>query len=233
MSDTKAVFVTDFDGTITAVDFYQIVVERLLTPADLAPWQAYKAGTVTHFEAVRNIFLRIRAPESRVLDLLQETRPDPKLPYYVDALRRAGWTIVVASSGCCWYIHRIFAKLGVDLDTHCNPGVYHEGGPLDMTLPLDDPFCGKEYGIDKSGVVRRYLDAGLPVVYAGDGPPDVAPSLLLPASRRFARAALAEALTAAGEDFRPFSVWSDVAKALLAGPPPAVSRSASSSGERA
>lgn len=228
MPDPKAILVTDFDGTITAVDFYVLAVENLLTPADLAPWHAYAAGTITHFEAVRDIFLRIRAPESHVLALLQETRPDPELPRYVEALRRAGWGIVVASAGCDWYIDKILAQLGVVLDVHCNPGVYHEGGPLDMTLPLDDPFCSKEYGIDKSGIVRHYLDAGLPVVYAGNGPPDVAPSLLLPPSRRFARTELAEALTASGEGFRPFSVWSDVAKALLAEPLPAAARPVSS-----
>lgn len=226
MSDCKAVFVTDFDGTITAVDFYKLAVERLLEPADLAPWDAYRAGAITHFEAVREIFLRIRAPESRVLELLADMRPDPELPRYVRALREAGWRVVVASAGCGWYIGKILAKFGVELEVHCNPGVYREGGPLDMSLPLGDPFCSESFGIDKPGIVRHYLDAGLPVVYAGDGPPDLEPALLLPASRRFARADLADALTAAGEGYRPFKVWSDTARALLAEPlPEAVSGS--------
>lgn len=220
MHNRKAVLVTDFDGTITAVDFYKLAVERLLSPADLAPWDAYRAGSITHFEAVRDIFLRIRAPESSVLALLEDMRPDPDLARSVAALRKAGWEVVVASAGCRWYVEKILARLGVELEVHCNPGTYHDGGPLDMTLPLDDPFCSEAFGIDKPGIVRHYLQAGLPVVYAGDGPPDVAPSLLLPAARRFARADLAQALTETGEGFRPFGVWSDIARTLLAEPLP-------------
>lgn len=218
MTFPRGIFVTDFDGTISAVDFFKVVVDNLLTPADMEPWHAYRAGIMTHFEAVREIFLRIRAPEKRLLALLAEMRADPDLSRYVDELRRAGWRIVVASAGCGWYIDKILHNLGVQLEVHCNPGVYRDGGPLDMSLPVDSPFFSQEYGIDKPAVVRHFLATGLPVVYAGDGRPDIVPSLLVPPSRRFARADLAEALGKAGEGFIPFAVWSDVARSLLASP---------------
>ena len=216
MPQPRSVLVTDFDGTITAVDFFRLVVERLLTPGDMVPWEQYRAGTITHFTAVRDIFRRIRAPESEALALLKDMRPDPDLPRYVEALRDAGWHIVVASAGCGWYIDHILRDMGVELEVHASPGVYLEGGPLEMEAPVDSPFFSAETGIDKAAIVRFYLRGGGRVIYAGDGFPDLAPSLLLPPAHRFARSDLAETLRKRSELFNPFAVWSDIARALLA-----------------
>ena len=53
MSDaTGQVLVTDFDGTMTRRDFFQLVVERLLPPGTPDYWGEYLAGRITHFEAL-------------------------------------------------------------------------------------------------------------------------------------------------------------------------------------
>lgn len=212
----RSVLITDFDGTITAVDFFRLAVERLLTPEDMKPWEEYRAGVITHFTAVRDIFRRISAPESEVLAMLKDMRPDPDLPEYVGALRNMGWHIVVASAGCRWYIDHILGDMGVELEVHASPGVYLEGGPLEMEPPLDSPFFNAEMGIDKAAVARLYLREGCRVIYAGDGFPDLAPALLLPPEHRYARADLADTLRKRSEFYHPFSVWSDIARALLA-----------------
>lgn len=219
MNRVQPVLVTDFDGTITEHDFFHLVVGNLLTPDDMAPWTAFRAGTISHFEAIKSIFGKIRAPESAVRALLDDMRPDPLLPEYAKALQDAGWHIVVASAGCEWYVRIILERLGVSgFEIHANPGVYHEGGPLEMLAPLDSPFYTPETGVDKVGIVRFYLEkaagAGT-VAYMGDGVTDAPAGLLVPPDLRFARADMAEALRAAGQEYRPFSIWSDAAKALL------------------
>ena len=220
MKRDQSVLVTDFDGTITGKDFFRLAVERLLTPEDMAPWDAFLAGKTGHFAAVQMIFGKIRAPESAVLALLDDMQPDPRMPEYVRALHDAGWRVVVASAGCEWYIRIILERLGVSgLEIHANPGMYREGGPLEMSLPVGSPFYSPETGIDKEAIVRANMGGGpagnVTVVYAGDGVTDVPAGLMLPPSRRFARSDMAESLRRRGEGFRPFNVWSDVAEAIL------------------
>jgi 2,3-diketo-5-methylthio-1-phosphopentane phosphatase len=210
----EKVLVSDFDGTMTRRDFFQLVVDRLL-PAD-APdfWSEYLAGRITHFEALKGIFGSVTAGEAALLELVASMELEPGLKAEVESLRRAGWRVVVASAGCDWYIRRLLAEAEVVVEVHANPGRI-EGGRLVMERPEGSPFLSRETGVDKLGVVREAMRDGRKVAFAGDGRPDLAPSLLVPGGLRFARGVLAAELTALGEDFRPFERWSEVARALI------------------
>ncbi|EFL50178.1 2,3-diketo-5-methylthio-1-phosphopentane phosphatase [Solidesulfovibrio fructosivorans JJ]] len=212
-----AVLVSDFDGTMTADDFYRLVATRLLPPEALAPWDEYRAGRMTHFQALKTIFSRIRAPEEDVLAVVADMGLDPGLAASLDKLRRGGFEVVVASAGCDWYIRRLLAGAGVTLEVHANPGTYRPGGPLVMDAPPASPLTCPETGVDKAAVVRDAASRASVVAFAGDGFADLPAALLVPRERRFARADLAQALAARGETFRTFSVWSDIADMLLAG----------------
>jgi 2-hydroxy-3-keto-5-methylthiopentenyl-1-phosphate phosphatase len=54
------VLVSDFDGTMTRHDFYKLAIESLLSPDTPDYWAEYRAGTITHFEALRQYFAAIR-----------------------------------------------------------------------------------------------------------------------------------------------------------------------------
>ena len=211
----QCVLVSDFDGTITANDFYRLVVERLLPPEALGPWAEYRAGHITHFDALQRIFAKVHEPEERVLEVVRDMRPDPLLAKAVSALRAGGWEVVVASAGCDWYISRILAEARVELEVHANRCIYQADGSLLMQAPTDSPFYSPETGVDKTAIVRFHLERKTTVAYIGDGFTDVEAALLVPADRRFARADLARSLRKRGEGFQPFTVWSDAARALL------------------
>ncbi len=216
------ILVSDFDGTITRNDFYSLVVERLLTPGDLVHWQDYRAGKISHFTALQRIFGSIRAPEEKLLAIVRGMEPDPYLAASLAALRAARWDVVVASAGCDWYIRRILADLHVSLEVHANPGAFAPEpgsrlGSLRMEAPADSPFYSPATGVDKAAIVRFHQERGAVTAYAGDGFTDAPAALLVAPERRFARADLADVLRERGEPFRPFSAWSDVARALLAG----------------
>ncbi len=215
MSNLPNVLVTDFDGTVTRNDFYKLVVERFLSPSDLGPWEEYRAGRLTHFQAIQSIFHRIREPESRVLELVRDMQPDPRFPESVAALKNTGWDVVVASAGCAWYVSRILKEIEVDITVYANPGEYSPGGPLNMFAPNDSPFYCPETGIGKAKIVRFYRDAGKTVAYAGDGFADESAARLVPDSFRFAKSDLAEVLDQRGVAYHPFSHWSEIADALL------------------
>ncbi len=215
MPDLPNILVSDFDGTMTRNDFYRLVVQRFLSPEDLSPWNEYRNGKITHFRALQQIFRHIRRPESDVLDLLRDMQVDPRIPQSLDALRQAGWDVVIASAGCDWYVQRILAGLAVNMTVHSNPGEYGENGPLKMREPIDSPFYCPETGIDKAGIVRYHLRQGRTVAYAGDGYTDVDAAMLVADERRFARADLAETLKERNVPFRSFTIWSEIADALI------------------
>jgi 2,3-diketo-5-methylthio-1-phosphopentane phosphatase len=214
------VFITDFDGTITRHDFYGLVVAHLL-PDDVPDfWAAYRAGRMTHFDALNAYFAAARPDPDALLDLVDRMQPDPDLAAELDALRAAGWEVVVASAGCRWYIERILRESGVEPfpAVHANAGGPRDGR-LVMERPAGSPYYCHEVGIDKAAIVRDQAASGRLVAFAGDGPPDLAPARLVPPEWRFARGQLADLLADSGEPFRPFSRWADVARALRASVP--------------
>lgn len=209
------VLVSDFDGTMTRHDFYRLALESLLPPDTPDHWADYRAGTITHFEALRRYFAAIRATEAELLAVVDRMELDPGLPAAVAALRRDGWAVVVTSAGCDWYIRRLLAAAGVEVEVHSNPGRFEAGRGLVMEMPTDSPFLSQTLGVDKARVVRWHLDQGRAVAFAGDGFPDAEAARLVPGHLRFARADLADVLGREGLPFRPFGSWSDIAPALL------------------
>ncbi|MBC7815826.1 MAG: MtnX-like HAD-IB family phosphatase [Planctomycetaceae bacterium] len=209
------VLVSDFDGTMTRHDFYKLAIESLL-PADVPDyWAEYRAGTVTHFEALRRYFAAIRASEADVLAVVQRMDLDPQLPAAVELLRRAGWRVIVTSAGCDWYIRRLLGQVGVEVEIHANPGRFAVGRGLLMEMPTGSPYWSSTLGVDKTGVVRDLLNQRVTVAFAGDGFPDAEPARLVPADLRFARGDLADVLQSEHLPFHSYDSWSDIADRLL------------------
>ncbi len=211
----RKLLVTDFDGTLTRRDFFQLVVEAYAPEALAEFWDGYRAGRYSHFEALEGIFGCIRGSEADLLRVVARAEPDPDLAVWLDHLARAGWEVVVASAGCEWYIRRILASSGVDLVVHANPGRFEEGKGLVLQLPESSPYFARATGIDKAAIVRAGLEAGRVVAFAGDGLTDAEAARLVAADLRFARGELARVLACEGLPYRPFERWAEVAGGLL------------------
>lgn len=214
-AERGGVLVSDFDGTMTRHDFYKLAIESLLPPDTPDYWADYRAGTVTHFEALRRYFAAIRTDEATVMAVVRRMDLDPALPAAVADLRAAGWSVVVTSAGCDWYIRRLLAAAGVEVEVHSNPGRFEAGKGLLMERPAGSPYLSEMLGVDKTAVVRGLIDAGRTVAFAGDGFPDADPARLVPGDLRFARGDLADVLRAEHLPFHPFDTWSDIARVLL------------------
>ncbi len=209
------VLVSDFDGTMTRRDFFKLAIQQLLPPDGPDFWSEYRAGRITHFEALRRYFAEIRASEAEVLNVVDRMELDPGVPQAVAELRRAGWKVIVTSAGCDWYIRRLLAQAGGELEVHANPGRFVPGLGLQMEMPVGSPFLSPTLGVDKARVVRCHLEQGRTVAIAGDGFPDEEAALLVPAGLRFARGDLADVLEQKGETFQLFETWSEIAGQLV------------------
>jgi 2-hydroxy-3-keto-5-methylthiopentenyl-1-phosphate phosphatase len=215
---TRALLITDFDGTLTERDFYRLVAERLVPPDLPDHWADYRAGRATHFDALAAIFASIQATDERpLLEVARDMRLQADLAGHVGRLRAAGWDVAVVSAGCGWYIERLLADAGVVLEVHANPGEFVPGGGLRMRRPDDPRFRSHDLGVDKAAVVRDALRRVPTVAFAGDGYPDLEAARLVPPARRYARADLAAAADEEGLPYQPFERWSDIVDGLLAG----------------
>lgn len=208
------ILVSDFDSTLTQRDFFDLVRERWPVPPEDDPWEKYVAGKITHFDALAEIFRRIRTSEASLLELADSMGLDTDVAQSVHALQDNGWEIVIASAGCAWYIDRLLAKVGVSVTVHANPGTFDPNSGLHMTLPQQSPFFSPTTGVNKLEIVKDALRRSERVAFAGDGRPDFEPALLVSPQRRFARGWLADALSERGEEFHPFEKWSQVAERL-------------------
>jgi 2,3-diketo-5-methylthio-1-phosphopentane phosphatase len=215
MSRNRRILVSDFDGTMTQHDFYARVIDRFLTPEDLRPWEQYTRGELTHFDALQQIFAKIRASESELDEVLDEMQLDPQLPRSVQQLREGGWDLMVVSNGCRWYIDRLFNRWELQLTVHSNPGQFDPGQGLRMARPSDSPYYGWETGIDKQRVLEDCFNRYRVVAFAGDGRPDLQPALKVHPELRFARRWLADTLRQRQAGFHAFEVWSQIPERLL------------------
>lgn len=212
--------VTDFDGTLTHTEFYQVAVEDLVAEDISRFWDDYVGGRLSHFDALHEIFARTRGTEEAIVARARE-RMGPTADT-VEALRRmrgAGWEVHVVSAGCAWYIERLLGAHGVlDLvQVFANPGVLRRDGALLMQRPeAGFAHADANLGVSKASVVRTALRERDRIAFAGDGRPDLEAALLVPPERRFATGWLAEHLSQKGLPFRRFARWEEVAEALLA-----------------
>ena len=214
MMPASRILVTDFDGTLTRHDFYALAASQLLPDDTPNYWSDYRAGRMTHFEALRSYFAAIRADEAALMRVVDQMQLEPRLAEALATLQEGGWQVVVASAGCRWYIDRLLDAAGVSLEVHANPGRFEPGRGLWMELPRKSPFFSPTHGIDKAGIVRHWQMTGAIVAFAGDGFPDVEAARLVPPPLRFARGDLARVLQRTGELFQPFASWFEVATAL-------------------
>jgi 2-hydroxy-3-keto-5-methylthiopentenyl-1-phosphate phosphatase len=206
--------VSDFDGTITRVDFYLLLVDKFIPASADDYLQKYRAGELSHFAAMAGYFSHAPEDEQTLETLLVQTDLDQTFAPTVRDLREQSWDLTIVSAGSSWYIERLLKSVGVQAVVHSSPGEIRKGAGLVLEPPKDSPFFLPEIGIDKAAVVRNALERYSHVAYAGDGSTDVAPSLLVRPEFRFARGTLAEELRRRNESFHEFSCWADIGRLL-------------------
>jgi 2,3-diketo-5-methylthio-1-phosphopentane phosphatase len=211
----RKIFVSDYDGTITEKDFYSLVAERYAPAGTPDYFAQYREGRISHFDAMAAYFSLAPTEEQQIEELLAASQPDPDLGAAAALLRKTGWDLWVVSAGSSWYIERVLTRAGVAATIYSNPGSLDNGRGLVLEkLDSSSPYHSASMGVNKSAVVQHALHIANTVAFAGDGPPDLPPAVLVPPELRFARGILAEQLRERGEAFQPFSRWSEIVRRL-------------------
>lgn len=214
---SRRVLFTDFDGTVTDVEFYEFAMTRLDSTLTEDPLAETAAGRLSVFEVQRLIFGAIGMDEEQVIALLPDLQPDPCLAEDFDRLAAAGWELHVVSAGSSWYIERLFDAIGVraPVSIHANPGRFITGRGLVITLPEDERVADPDTGIDKAEVMRIHGEGAGCIAFAGNSHVDLSGARLATAGCCFARAPLDQLLSDEGRSFQTIERFHDVANALL------------------
>jgi 2-hydroxy-3-keto-5-methylthiopentenyl-1-phosphate phosphatase len=209
--------VTDFDGTISRRDFFDLILERHPTAEGHDAWRRYLEGEITHAEGIGGVFASLRTDEAGADALVEALDPAPGTAAAILALQEAGWRVVIASAGCAWYIERLLAKLKVTVTVHACPGAFTPEAGLVLQPDPSAPWFEPRTLVDKTAIVRHVLTEDPVAAYAGDSLTDREGALLVPAERRFARGWLARRFERDGVPCTPFAAWPEIADRLLAG----------------
>ena len=134
------ILVTDFDGTFTRRDFFDLILERHDPPGAHALWDRFLAGGLTPFEGIAGVLGALRTDEAGALALVAAMGVPPGAADAARRLQAAGWEIVVASAGCRWYIDRVLAQLGLPFEVHANPGRFAPEEGVVMELDPRSPY---------------------------------------------------------------------------------------------
>ena len=209
----RRVFFSDFDGTITNVDFFRLVLDEMQPDLPGDPIGAFYRGELPLFETLRRIFAGIRLSEDEVRAMLPRLDPDPRFAADLARLTDAGWEVHIVSAGSDWYIRALLGPVPAAI--HANPGRFEAGKGLVMVRPDDPRIARDAIGIDKAAIVRIYGEGADAIAFAGNSEPDLPAARLADDRLRFARESLRRHLDAERLPYRPFERWHEVAEALL------------------
>ena len=91
------ILITDFDGTFTRRDYFDLIIERHDPPGAREAWGRFQAGELTHAEGIAGVFASLRTDLAGADRLVDALDPAPGTADAVRRLQAAGWEIVVAS----------------------------------------------------------------------------------------------------------------------------------------
>ncbi|OAT82484.1 2,3-diketo-5-methylthio-1-phosphopentane phosphatase [Bacillus sp. MKU004] len=182
----KWAFVSDFDGTITKKDFYQIVIDKYFNEGkDL--YNQWKSNEIKDIEFLASVFSSINQEEDIIIEDIKSIDIDEYVPTFIKNVQNSNGDFYILSAGTDYYIHHLLNHYGVDgVKVFSNEG-YYEDKNVHLHLDSSHPHHSERYGIDKSKVIADLKKEYEFVCFAGDSEPDSHPAKLAHVTFAFAQ----------------------------------------------
>lgn len=172
----KLALISDFDGTISKEDFFNMVIDNLLQKDDIQPWKDYLAGNITHVEALSRIFAKVRISQDELDTFIKSIKIDEEFPKALELCKNLSVPVYICSAGMDYYILRRIPDLikQFNITVISNHATYSKDtGFVLKPLPETSPFYSKEIGVAKENVVKDLQKQGYFTIFVGDGRPDI------------------------------------------------------------
>ena len=208
---TKTALIIDFDGTITDDDFFVYIRDAYFDDTALEPWRRYLDGKLTHFDALKQIFAKLRVSEDELKSLIATVQVDPWTIPLFRLCHSANIPVYIASAGCDYYINLLIGEAiqeyNVTLIT--NRSAYSKAAGLVMESPPQGSlYYDASTGISKRKIAEILKADGYHIIFAGDGPPDIEPARL--ADVVFAKKILLDKCIEEGIPIQTFNSCQDI-----------------------
>ena len=210
---SKFVFISDFDGTLTKKDFYQMIIDDYLGEMGTALYEAWRRKEYKDRDFLNKIYSSVNMEEEALIDYILSIEWDHSANEVIKKIKAAGGEFVILSAGTSYYIQHILKKQELtDIKVYSNPGIYKDKG-LHLEIDEGSAYFSDIYGIDKAKVVQELKRQYDTIYYAGDSAPDI-PACKL-ADVAFAKGGLQEMLEEEGVDFVPIKSYKDIQAYLM------------------
>jgi 2-hydroxy-3-keto-5-methylthiopentenyl-1-phosphate phosphatase len=208
----KWAFVSDFDGTISHQDFYDLVIENHYQEGKEL-YKQWKNGEMQDIEFLSEVFKNINDKEENVIEEIRNIPIDEHAIHFIKNVQKNGGDVFILSAGTDYYIHHLLKHYGIEnVTVYSNEG-YFENQGVHLNLDVSHPHYHERYGIDKSKVIKDLKKEYQTVHFIGDSEPDTHPSKH--ADLVFAKKALQNMLREQKVDFVAVETFKDVEEYLV------------------
>ncbi|WP_409250839.1 MtnX-like HAD-IB family phosphatase [Bacillus sp. SCS-153A] len=207
----KWAFVSDFDGTISERDFYDLVIENHYNEGKNL-YKQWKNGEMKDIEFLGEVFKNINDDEENIIEEIQNLSIDEYSMDFIKKVQQNGGDFFILSAGTDYYIKHILDYYGIEnVQVFSNEGYYENQG-VHLHLDESHPHYHERYGIDKSKVIEDLHKEYDTVHFIGDSEPDTHPAHK--ADLVFAKKALQDMLREENVEFIPVTTFKDVEEYL-------------------
>ncbi|MGD7022350.1 HAD-IB family phosphatase [Rossellomorea vietnamensis] len=203
----KWAFVSDFDGTISEQDFYDLVIEKYYDEGKQLYTQ-WKNGEMKDIEFLGEVFKNINEKEENLIDEIRKMPIDEFAMEFIKKVQQNGGDFFILSAGTDYYIKHLLESYGIqNVKIYSNEGYYKNEG-VHLNLDESHPHYHERYGIDKSIVIQDLQKKYETVHFIGDSEPDTHPAEH--ADLVFAKKALQDMLKEKKIPFVPVKTFEEV-----------------------
>lgn len=160
----------DFDGTISAADTTDHVLEALARPAWRELEARWVSGRITAAECMRRQIALIDGTDADLDARLDEVALDPGFRDFAAWCERHDIPLTIVSDGVDHFIRRILAREGLDHLPVISNRLAGEAGRRRLEQPHRRDGCAGGSGVCKCEAIRPVKSR--PVIYIGDGRSD-------------------------------------------------------------
>jgi 2-hydroxy-3-keto-5-methylthiopentenyl-1-phosphate phosphatase len=206
------VFVSDFDGTLTEMDFYKMMSDKYLKEECKPLYEAWRNKKMKDVEYLSYVFNNLGISTEELDQEIMDIKLDPFAKRFIDKIKAANGEFVIISAGTGYYIDKVLSKHNIEgVTIYTNKGIFKDKG-IYFDIDKNSEFYSDIYGIDKFLVVQKLKESYKKVFYAGDSGPDLKPALI--ADVVFARGQLPAMLDTEHKPYIEFKNFTEIFEKL-------------------
>ena len=208
---SKIAVLTDFDGTIAAINVMDSLYEKFGGPSHRVYMERWQRGEISTMEEIQGVFNTVTADREEMESFLRTVELDPGFIGLLDFCLQHDLAFAIVSDGFRWYIDYILEGHGLqEVSIYAGDIRF-----LDNGFEFDFPWYDPAYPLRstaKPQIVRDYQRRGFKVFFVGDGFSDL--EVIGVADLIYAKDVLLAAAHDQGLDVRAFNTLRDVTEDL-------------------